>query len=249
MLKEERFEHILSMIKKSGKITYEQVSKELDVSIDTIRRDIELLNNNGLLVKARGGAISRAKHPLSFQERTGILTSGKNIIALKAQQFIKADQTIFMDGGTTLCAIGARLPLNLKCRVITNNHALVSVLAKLNGIEVILLGGRYNRETATTEGVETCAEARNYIVDLYLMGTCSIDAGFGITADYREDAALKRIIFEAAQKTVAVSNHEKLNSTEPFRVCGLNEIDTLITDLPGDHKKLDGYRNLGLKLI
>lgn len=70
MLKEERFNHILTVIKKKGKANYESLASDLNVSEDTVRRDIESLHNNGLLLKVRGGAISLSKNPLSFQDRT-----------------------------------------------------------------------------------------------------------------------------------------------------------------------------------
>src|ERR1700682_2384555 len=96
MLKEERFNHILKVIKKRGKVFYETLSEDLNISEDTVRRDIESLHNNGLLFKVRGGAISASRNPLSFQDRTLYLPEEKELIALKAQQLIKKGQTIFM---------------------------------------------------------------------------------------------------------------------------------------------------------
>ena len=95
MLKEERFNHILKVIKKKGKVFYETLSEDLDISEDTVRRDIESLHNNGLLCKVRGGAISISNNPLSFQDRTHYLAKEKELIALKSQQLIKKGQTIF----------------------------------------------------------------------------------------------------------------------------------------------------------
>jgi len=112
MIKEKRLKHILALLQSKEMVTYDLLAGELSVSEDTIRRDIEELHNNGLLSKVRGGAMLRSENPLSFQDRTTYLQGGKDIIALKAQQLIKNGQTIFMDGGTTLCAIAARLPLN-----------------------------------------------------------------------------------------------------------------------------------------
>src|ERR1700750_1933223 len=104
MLKEERFEIILSQLKEKNKVKFEDLASLLQVSEDTVRRDIDLLHRNGLLSKARGGAISREKDPLSFHDRQSFLTKEKDIIALKAQQFLKDGMTVFMDGGTTVCA-------------------------------------------------------------------------------------------------------------------------------------------------
>ena len=97
MLKEERFSDILTLIKKKGKANYESLAGELNVSEDTIRRDIESLHNNGLLLKVRGGAISLSQNPLSFQDRARYQSEEKNIIALKTLQLIREGQMVFME--------------------------------------------------------------------------------------------------------------------------------------------------------
>ncbi|WP_428232574.1 DeoR/GlpR family DNA-binding transcription regulator [Flavobacterium sp.] len=249
MIKEERFDHILGLLKQTGKVNYDTLALDLKVSEDTIRRDIELLHNNGLLSKVRGGAISIANNPLNFQERASYLSEGKQTIALKAQQFIKNGQTVFMDGGTTICAIAAHLPMNSNLRIITNNIALVPILSKFKGIEIIILGGIYNKHTETNLGAKTCEDTRDYIADVYFMGACAIQSKFGITSTFNDEAEVKRVMLANAKQTIALGNIEKINNTESFKVCALEDISTLITDLPSDDSKLDDYRSLGIRLI
>ncbi len=182
MLKEERFNHILKVIKKSGKVFYENLAKDLDISEDTVRRDIETLHSNGLLLKVRRGAISVSKNPFSFQDRTHYLTEEKELIALKAQQLIKKGLTIFMDGGSTICAIASHLPSDSSFRLVTNNMALVPIISKFKDIELIILGGIHDRESAINTGGQTCNEVKQYIANLYFMGTCALQKDFGISA-------------------------------------------------------------------
>lgn len=87
MLKEERFEIILNELKNRKKVKFEDLAMQLNVSEDTVRRDIDALHRNGLLSKARGGAILREKDPLTFQDRQSFLTKEKDIIALKHSGF------------------------------------------------------------------------------------------------------------------------------------------------------------------
>lgn len=249
MIKEERFDHILGLLKQKGKVTYDTLALDLEVSEDTIRRDIELLHNNGLLSKVRGGAISISKNPLNFQDRASYLSDGKQTIALKAQQFIKNGQTVFMDGGTTVCAIAAHLPLNSNFRIVTNNVALIPILSKFKDIEIIILGGVYNRHTETNLGAKTCEDVKNYIADIYFLGACAIQSKFGITSTFNDEAEVKRMMLTNAKQTIALGNIEKINNTEPFKVCDLEEVNTLITDLPSDDSKLDSYRSLGIRLV
>jgi DeoR/GlpR family transcriptional regulator of sugar metabolism len=249
MLKEERFTHILTALKKKGKVNLESLSSALNVSEDTIRRDLDSLHNNGLLVKVRGGAISLSKNPLSFQDRTQFLSEEKNVIALKAQQLIKDGKTIFMDGGSTICAVASHLPANASFRLVTNNMALVPILSNYRHIELIVLGGLYDRETAVNTGGQTSSEAGKYNADLYLMGTCALHPYLGISAVFQADGEVKQSMLKNAAKTYALGNHNNLNCTEYYKVCTLEDISGLITDLPPDDPQLDGFRIPGIRLI
>ena len=249
MLKEERFNHILKVIKKSGKAFYETLSEDLNISEDTVRRDIESLHNNGLLLKVRGGAISISKNPLSFQDRTRYLAEEKELIALKALQLIKKGQTIFMDGGSTICAIASHLPSNSRFRLVTNNMALVPIISKFRDIELIILGGIHDRETAINTGGQTCNEVNQYIASLYFMGTCALQKDFGISAVFQHDGEVKQSMLRNANKTFALVISSNLNTTEHYKVCDIEDISGMITDLPSDDSKLDDFRHSGIRLI
>ena len=249
MLKEERFNHILKLVHKKGKAFYDSLSEDLNVSEDTIRRDIESLHDSGLLLKVRGGAISLAKNPLSFQDRSRHLSKEKDLIALKALPLIKNGQTIFMDGGSTICSIAAHLPGNSGFRLITNNMALVPFISKLKKIELIILGGIYDRNAAVNSGGQTRNEVKQYIADLYFMGACAIQKDFGISAVFQNDGEVKQAMLNNARKTFALANSTQLNMTEHYKVCNLKEIDGLITELTANDARLDEFRKSGLRLI
>jgi DeoR/GlpR family transcriptional regulator of sugar metabolism len=249
MLKEERFNHILKIIKKKGKVFYETLSEDLDISEDTVRRDIESLHNNGLLYKVRGGAISISKNPLSFRDRTSYLAEEKELIALKAQQLIKKGQTIFMDGGSTVCSIANLLPANASFRLVTNNMALVPIISKFRDIELVILGGMHDRETAINTGGQTCHEVNQYIASLYFMGTCALHKDFGISAVFQKDGEVKQTMLRNANKTYALVNSSSLCTTEHYKVCDIKDISGMITDLATDDSELDDFRHLGIRLI
>lgn len=249
MLKEERFGQILEILSKDGKVQFDTLASSLNVSEDTVRRDIEALHNNGLLSKVRGGAIPVTKSPLRFADRTSYLTDKKDLIALKIQQFIQDGQTLFMDGGTTNCSIAARFPFDLKLTLVTNNIALVPILSNHKNIKLIILGGSYNSVTNTTEGAKVCDEITRYTADFYLLGACAIDSHFGVTAIFDTDADVKNAMHKNAKKTIALAVEEKLNTADTHRICPMNEISILITELPSSDQKLDPYRNTKLKII
>jgi DeoR/GlpR family transcriptional regulator of sugar metabolism len=248
MLKEERFDHILRKLNTDSKVFFEGLSTDLEVSEDTIRRDIDILAKSGLLVKVRGGAIPPAHSPLTFQQRAGMFTEAKQRIGLKVQQHLSDVKTVLMDGGTTILAIAACIPVNARFRIITNNIALPELLSNHTGIELVILGGNYVPNTQTTVGVQTCIEARKYVADLYLMGTCAIDPTVGVTAQFADDGEVKKAFMESSRKTIALVSQEKLNSVDYFKITPLNEIDAIITDLPSDSPQLEKYRFSGLEI-
>jgi len=249
MLKEERFHTILKRLEKDGKCTYETFASILTVSVDTVRRDIDLLYRNGLLTKVRGGAILRSKDPMSFQERTSVATDAKDIIGRKAQRFIQDGLTIFMDGSTTVDAITHHFPLDISLRVITNHPDLTSMVKKYKNIELIILGGTYHADTATTAGVDTCADAAKYIADVYFMGNCAVDSKLGTSAVFRADAEVKQTMIKSSKKIIALADQSKLGRTETFKVADMDKIDVLITDVASNDTKLEDFRNLGLQLV
>lgn len=249
MLREERFEFILKRLSQEKMVTYDALSVALNVSGDTVRRDIDMLHNNGLLSKVRGGAVPRSRNPLTFQDRSVHLQKEKDVIALKAQQFVKSGQTVFMDGGTTNCAVAASFPPDIRLMVVTNNLALVPVIERYQHIKLIILGGTYHSDLAATIGTITCNEAAQYIADIYFMGTCAIDPRLGLSATVQGDAEIKRAMLLSARKTVALANHERFRRSEAFKVCGLNDIAVLITDRPSDHEDLGSFRNMETQLV
>lgn len=249
MIKEKRFEHILSYVRNGGTVTYGEMALELSVSEDTIRRDIEYLHDNGLLSKVRGGALSRERNPLTFQDRIDYQSDEKKVIAMKIQPLLKTGMTVFMDGGTTICTVAEFFPVNSSFRIITNNMALIPILNRYRDIEVMVLGGNYNKIAQVNTGAKTCAEAEEFVADLYLMGTCAISADYGITAALREDGAVKQSMLKAAKQTAVISNSKRIGTNESFVVSKLVNINFLVTELPSDDKQLDFLRYQGIKII
>ncbi|MBV7532509.1 DeoR/GlpR family DNA-binding transcription regulator [Chitinophaga sp. sic0106] len=249
MMKEQRFDFILNELKAQEQVTYEMLATSLLVSEDTVRRDIDQLYRNGLLSKIRGGAMLPSKNPLTFRDRSDFLCEQKKMIALKAIPFLKSGMTLFMDGGTTVCTLAKVLPADISLRVITNNQPLVPILEAYRHIEIIVLGGVYDRSTATNTGTITCREAEHYMADMYVMGTCGIDDQFGITCTIEPESHVKRTMLRHARQTISLSNHNILHRNKNFRVAAFDEIDILITDLESDHADLDAFRNQGVQLV
>jgi DeoR/GlpR family transcriptional regulator of sugar metabolism len=249
MVKEKRFAYILDRLQDQQEVGFQQLSNELNVSEDTIRRDIEVLSNNGLLMKVRGGAIPRSHNPLTFRERITFLKDDKEIIALKAQPLIKNDQTIFLDGGTSVFTLVSLLPTDIKLTVITNNAAIIPALSAYAGVKLIVLGGSYFKESETIVGLTAVRMVENFQADVYFMGICALDTQRGVTASYMEEAELKQAMLRNSGASVALSTYDKLETYESYRVCPIEDLDYIITEVDASDPKLAAFRNAGVKIL
>ena len=249
MAREKRFNYILEKLQDRSEVGFAELSNELNVSEDTIRRDIDALAGNGLLLKVRGGAIPRSHNPLTFKERVGILKDDKEVIALKAQTLIRSGQTLFMDGGTSVYTLVTLLPTDIKLTVITNNVAIVPALSSYPGIELIVLGGKYLKESETVVGFEAMKMAENFQADVYFMGICALDPVKGVTAGYMEEAELKRTMLAHSQVSVALSTFDKLETFESYRVCAIEDLDYIVTELSPDNETFKSFQEKGVKVL
>ncbi|KOS07415.1 DeoR faimly transcriptional regulator [Flavobacterium akiainvivens] len=248
MVKEERLELILSQLAKDSKVQFAELSHLLNVSEDTVRRDIKELNEQGLLRAVRGGAISNSSVPHHYRDREKYDVGQKNLIAEKAIPFIKNGQTIFMDGGTSVLAVAQMMPKDLKVTVVTNSFPVADVLEDHPNADVIFAGGRLYKTAFTTIGHETIQTIRNVRANLYFMGVSSLHTQ-GLTGKSYEDVQVKKTMAEMSTQIVALSTLAKINTSQAFYICPVTNIHAIITEADPNSEELDAYRSMGIQLI
>ena len=138
MLKEERLDYILKKLQTDHKVLQAELSSDLQVSEDTVRRDLESLAQNGQLIKVRGGAIPHSPNPYSFKERIQYHENDKKHIARKALPYLHNGQTIILDGGTSTLTLAKLFPANLHITVITNSVPIVAQLIEHPGQQRVM---------------------------------------------------------------------------------------------------------------
>lgn len=248
MLKEERLDYILKKLKADQKVLQTELSTDLQVSEDTVRRDLESLAQSGLLIKVRGGAIPHSPNPYSFKERSLLHTDDKMNMARKALDMLHDGQTVILDGGTSTLSIVKIFPPNLKITVITNSVPIASLLIEHPNTEVIFTGGRVNKDAQTAGGQDTMRMLRRVRADLCFMGICSLHPILGVTGLDLEESEVKTTMVESANRIVALATSDKMGTAEPFKVCDITDIDTIITDNP-ELEMLEAYRELGIRVV
>ncbi|MEO5893399.1 MAG: DeoR/GlpR family DNA-binding transcription regulator [Ferruginibacter sp.] len=234
MLKKERHAYIMREIDIHNKVLSSDLSIQLTVSEDTIRRDLQELDDNGILTKVHGGALSKSFH-FTLQNNTVYSQPEKKIIAQKARELIKDGMLVLLSGGTTIIELIKSLPHELNATFITVSiPTALELLDHPNG-EVIFIGNKLLKSAQMSVGAEVVQRLSEIKCDLCFLGTNSIDVENGITDLDLEVIEVKRAMIRSAKKTVSLSISKKLNTVQRMVVCKIGEVDVLITELdPGD---------------
>lgn len=249
MIKEERQRLIIEKLNRDQKINLLELSQLLNVSYDSIRRDVIELEDKGLLKKVHGGAVANSY--LSFKSPQNYGADQQEVVTLtrKAQKLFDNHKIILMDGGTTNFHIAEQFSKNLEMTVITNSLPLAAVLNEHPKIETILLGGTYHKRYQITIGNQVMKQLEHIRVDLYLMGFNGLDPEVGVTLRHYEESVLKQKMAQAAKKVAICAITEKLHTVETYKVCDLQDIDILITSLKPSDVTLNAFRQQGIELI
>ncbi len=248
-LPEERRRIILERLATEGRVFAADLCGILRVSEDTIRRDLRELDEAGLLRRVHGGALPRAQAPLAHKARAEVQQSEKQALARIAAGLVRADQVLFLDGGTTMLEVARCLPRELRGTVVTVSPPVALALAEHPGLEVRLVGGRVHPQALTLVGAETVEALRQVRADLFLLGVCGLHAEAGITALHAEEAAVKRAMIQGAAETVAVVTTDKLGTLAPFVVSPVQALAALVTESSASESTLAPFRKLNLRVM
>ena len=248
MLKKERQAYILHQVNLHNKVLSSSLSTDINVSEDTIRRDLQELSDEGKVIKVHGGALSHSFNQIHFSNNGVYSQNQKKIIAQKAVGLISNGMFVLTSGGTTIIEMARSLPPQLRATFISGSIPAILEYMYHPNIEVILIGDRISKNSKITVGSEAIAKIRQVKADICFLGTNAIDVEHGITDNDWEVVQLKRAMIESSKMVVCLSIAEKVNSVQPIRVCGLDEIDMLITELPADDSMLKPYRDAGVKI-
>lgn len=248
MLKKERHNAIMRQINLHNRVLSSDLVELLNVSEDTIRRDLQELADNNLLNKVHGGALSKS-YQSSFDDSSVYAKDAKITIAKKTLPLIKDGMVILTGGGTTVIELVKQLPQHIYATFITISPLVAIELAKYRRVEVILIGGLFSKNSQITYGGHVISQLNDIKADLCLMGTSALHPSDGLTDTDWEINQLKKAMLAAAKRTAVLCISEKLNISFRLKVSSLDHIDYLITELPADAQELEAYHSKGTTII
>lgn len=230
MFAEERKAEILQLVKLDNPVTVTSLSQRFGVSESTIRRDLQELEDNGLIQRTHGGAISvQTGLELSFQEKEIRFLPEKQQIATLAASLVNDGETVLLDSGTTTIEI-ARLLRSKRITVTTNSMDIAQVFSEDTRVETVLLGGTLRKNTRSLVGYLTNDALRRMYFDKVFLAANGIDVEFGITTPNLTEAETKHYMLKAGKEKIVVADCSKIGQKSLCRICGLENIDMLITD-------------------
>lgn len=249
ILSAERHNYILSALQREGKVIAGELSQALNVSEDTIRRDLRKLAEAGLLQRVHGGALPSSPAATSYAVRQTQAASAKLAIAQTAVKLVQPGQVIILDGGTTTLQVAQCLPLDLRATIVTNSPPIAVALAEHPQLEVILIGGRLNKGSLVSSGVAAVETFRMLRADLCMLGICSLHPEVGISTPELEEAYVKRAMIASSAEVVALASLEKLGTAATYTVGPLSDLTHLVTEPGVPNELLEPYRALGITIM
>lgn len=241
MLRKERLSLIMREINLHNKVLSGDLSELLSVSEDTIRRDLHELAEEGLVIKVHGGAMGKIfEYPIEGQRQVYALKA-KQEIAAKTALLFKKNMTIMVEGGTTIMEIAKTIPETLQATFFVLSPQVAITLSEYENIEVISLGGRLTKGAIIHTGASLVNELAGIKVDLCIVGANGISLEEGLTDSDWEIVQVVKAMIRCAKKVAVVSIAEKLNTVQRLKICDLDAINYLITELSPESPFLSAY--------
>ena len=245
---DEQKDLILKEINVHTRVTFAELVDVLNVSEDTIRRDLNELAEEGEIIKIRGGAMSKAYH-YSSQVKETYAHNSKQEIARKALGLLKEGMLVLVGGGTTIRELVKLIPDSLRITFMTVNPLTAVELLDKPNVDIIMVGGQLSRYSQMAVGGEVHQRLSEMRADLCIMGSNAIDTQGGFTDSDWETVLVKKAMIKASKKVAVLSIAEKLDSVMKMKIADLSEINYLVTDLDPNDAKLGPYQNKGATLL
>lgn len=249
MLKAERKRFILNEVRIHNRVLLTDIAETLNVSVDTIRRDITELHKERMLKKVHGGAISLGFDTIHIGRTDIYALESKTKIAQKGISLLKMGQVILLSGGTTNMEFARLIPVELQITCFTPSLPVANQLMSKPNVDLIFIGGKMAKNSQIAIGGDAINMLSDIRVDMCFLGTNSIDTQHGLTEFDWEIVQLKKAMVKASKKIVCPVISEKLNTVQRYKVCDIDRVDILLTELNPKDTRLDPFRDRHIEVL
>lgn len=249
----ERHKYILDKLNKYGFVRITEVANELGVTKVTIRKDVKILEEKGLLYKVHGSARSANPHvaDLDFHVKDTINRDAKRLIARRAVEMLSDNDSAIVASGSTIYAFAEELMSRSweHLNIVTPFLRLGVLLNDVENVNVVQLGGAVYKKSLSVRGEEAARALDNCICSKLFFGVDGIDLEHGITTSTLDEANLTRKMMKSASQNIILADSSKFGQRGFGRICALEDIDVIITDSGIPEQMVSIIEDAGVDLV
>lgn len=251
MLAIERRREILARLAANGKVIVTELARDFGVTEETIRRDLEKLDNEGLASKTYGGAVSKHSPTLDlpYNVRESVNVEAKQRIADKICSLISDGERIMLDSSSTALYVVKKIKEIKNLTIITNSVKILLELADKQDWTVLSTGGILKKGALSLTGSSAEKMISSYHVDTAICSCKGIDMSLGITDSNESDCLIKQAMINAAERKILALDSEKFDKKSFVKVCSTDDLDVIVTDTEPTDKWISFCRENNIDLV
>jgi DeoR family fructose operon transcriptional repressor len=248
---EERQSEITRQARAAGRVDVAELAVTLDVSLETVRRDLTTLERAGVLRRVHGGAIpaERMRHEPALAVRAAERIAEKRRIAQAALSELEGATTLILDAGSSTAQLAELLPVGRDLVVVTNSVPTAMSLATRSDLTVHLLGGRVRQRTLATVDDVALESLSRLHVDVAFLGANGVSVERGFTTADPSEAAVKRAMVAAARRAVVLADSSKVGDDQLARFATIGEVEAVVTDTAIDPRVAAALEAAGPRVV
>lgn len=228
----ERHKYIIDKLNKEGIVYVADLSKELNVTMVTVRKDLRILEDRKLLFRSHGSATISSPYvnDKPVDEKRLVMVDEKQKIANMAASMIEDDDAIIIASGTTVTTLASFIPLSQKATILTSAINVTVALIDHPNIEIVQLGGVIRKSSSSAVGHYAEEMLTNFSCRKLFLGVDGISPDFGLTTSNMMEAHLNTKMIKSVQKVIVLADSSKFGRKGFGKICDIDEIDCIITD-------------------
>ena len=250
MLAIDRLRRILDLLSQAGSLRTNETAAELGVTDETVRKDFEVLEKRGELIRIHGGASrhEKVREELPFNERQAIRRDEKLAIAKIAASRIQANETIFLDASSTVLTLTEFLP-DLPFTILTNALNVITALSDRPNLDLICTGGLFDPKSRSFIGITAEKSLQRYNIHRMFFSGNGLHLERGISESNSSQAAFKERVIASAEDVVFLADHSKLGQKAAFFFAEVADLSCLITDKAADPEFTEQLQKNGVEVL
>ncbi|KRC66122.1 D-beta-D-heptose 1-phosphate adenosyltransferase [Aeromicrobium sp. Root236] len=247
----ERQQLLVDRLQQDGRLAVIELAEELDVSSETIRRDLAVLERDGLAQRVHGGAVAARGRSSAAGPTLAIPNADQKgrIARAAAAHLPAAGGSMVLDAGTTISHLVDLIPPDRRLTVITHAIPTAAKLMAIPSVELHMLGGRVRGVTSAAAGHATVDALASVQVDVCFLATSAASPQHGLSSPDSEEAAVKRAFVRSARKVVALFDASKFSAEHVFAFASYDDLDIVITDKAADQREVDALRAHDVEVV